>query len=94
MSDNKIELFSAFRHVVPSDYEAWFEQMAAEGWHINEIKQWDSVFIKFHRGTPKKLSLCLRSATFTSQGLHPNLRTIRMGASGVHGERSYLADGI
>ena len=53
MSDNKIELFSAFRHVVPSDYEAWFEQMAAEGWHINEIKQWDSVFIKFHRGTPK-----------------------------------------
>ena len=39
MSDKKIVLFSAFRHVVPSDYEDWFEQMASEGWHINEIKQ-------------------------------------------------------
>jgi len=54
MSDQKIVLFSAFRHVVPSDYEAWFEQMAAEGWHISQIKQWDSVFMSFHRGVPKK----------------------------------------
>lgn len=54
MSDNKIVLFSAFRHVVPSDYEDWFEQMASEGWHINEIKQWDSVYMRFHRGIPKK----------------------------------------
>lgn len=54
MSDKKIVLFSAFRHAVPSDYENWFEQKAAEGWHINEIKQWDSVYMKFHRSTPKK----------------------------------------
>ena len=54
MSDNKIVLFSAFRHVVPSDYEDWFEQMATKGWHIDEIKQWDTVYMRFHRGNPKK----------------------------------------
>ena len=53
MSDKKIVLFSAFRHVVPSDYEDWFEQMASEGWHINKIKQWDSVLMRFRRGIPK-----------------------------------------
>ena len=54
MSNTKVVLFSAFRHVVPSDYEDWFERMAADGWHINEIKQWDSVYMRFHRGNPKK----------------------------------------
>lgn len=54
MSGTMVVLFPALRHVVPSDYEAWFEQMAAEGWHIDTIKQWDSVFIKFHRGIPKQ----------------------------------------
>lgn len=54
MSGTMVVLFPALRHVVPSDYEAWFEQMATEGWHIDTIKQWDSVFIKFHRGIPKQ----------------------------------------
>lgn len=54
MSGTMVVLFPALRHVIPSDYEAWFEQMAAEGWHIDTIKQWDSVFIKFHRGIPKQ----------------------------------------
>ncbi|HPR35440.1 MAG TPA: DUF2812 domain-containing protein [Anaerolineaceae bacterium] len=55
MSDKKIVLFSVFRHVVPADYENWLEQMAAEGWHINKIGQWDSVFMSFQRGIPKKV---------------------------------------
>ena len=54
MSDKKMVLFSVFRHVVPSDYEAWLEQMAAEGWHINRIGQWSSVFMTFLRDNPKQ----------------------------------------
>ena len=54
MSNKKLVFFSAFRHLVPSDYENWLEQLAAEGWHINQIKQWDSVYMKFANGTPKR----------------------------------------
>lgn len=54
MSNKKLVFFSAFRHSVPSDYENWLEQMAVEGWHINQIKQWDSVFMIFQRDVPKK----------------------------------------
>jgi len=53
VSDKKIVLFSAFRHIVPSDYEAWLEQMAAEGWHINHVGQWSSVFMQLEQGVPK-----------------------------------------
>jgi len=55
MSDRKIVLFSAFRHLIPSDYEDWLEQMAAKGWHINQIGQWSSVTMTFQRGLPKKV---------------------------------------
>ncbi len=54
MSNKKIVLFSAFRHLIPSDYEDWLEQMAAEGWQLNKVGQWDSVCMKFERGIPKK----------------------------------------
>ena len=30
MTDRKIVLFSAFRYLLPSDYENWLERMAAE----------------------------------------------------------------
>lgn len=53
MSDRKIVFFSIFRHLLPSDYENWLERMAAEGWHIDRIRQWDSVFMTFQRGKPK-----------------------------------------
>ena len=53
MSDKKIVLFSVFRHVVPADFENWLEQIAAEGWHINHIGQWDSVYMTFQQGLPK-----------------------------------------
>lgn len=54
MSDRKIVLFSAFRHLVPADYENWLEQMAAEGWQIDHIGQWSSVYMTFRRGEPRK----------------------------------------
>ncbi len=55
MRDKKIVLFSAFRHLIPSDYEDWLEQMAAEGWQLSKVGHWDSVCMKFERGTPKKV---------------------------------------
>ena len=54
MSDKKIELFSAFRHLLPADYENWLEQMAVEGWHIDHFGQWSSVCMTLQRGEPKK----------------------------------------
>ena len=53
MSNRKIEFFSAFRYLLPSDYENWLEQMATEGWHINHFRQWNSIFMIFQRGEPK-----------------------------------------
>ncbi|OGN90361.1 MAG: hypothetical protein A2158_08310 [Chloroflexi bacterium RBG_13_46_14] len=54
MSDRKIVLFSAFRYLLPSDYENWLEQMAADGWHINRFRQWSSIFMVFRKGEPKR----------------------------------------
>ncbi len=54
MIDRKIVLFSAFRYLLPSDYENWLERMAAEGWHINHFRQWNSIVMTFIRGEPKK----------------------------------------
>jgi hypothetical protein len=53
MSDQKIVLFSVFRHILPSDYENWLEQMAAEGWQIDRVGQWSSVVMIFRRCEPK-----------------------------------------
>jgi len=54
MSDQKTVLFSVFRHILPSDYENWLEQMAAEGWQIDHIEQWSSVVMSFRLCEPKK----------------------------------------
>ena len=54
MKDRKIVLFSAFRYLLPSDYENWLERMAAEGWHVDRFRQWSSIFMTFRRGTPKR----------------------------------------
>jgi hypothetical protein len=54
MKDKKVVWFSAFRYVVPADYESWLEKMAAEGWHINHFRQWSSIYMTFTRGKPKK----------------------------------------
>ena len=54
MSDQKTVLFPVFRHILPSDYENWLEQMAAEGWQIDHIGQWSSIVMKFRLSEPKK----------------------------------------
>jgi len=54
MNNRKIVWFSAFRHLVPSDYEEWLERMAAGGWHVDRFRQWSSVFMVFQRGEPAK----------------------------------------
>ncbi len=54
MSDRKYVLFSAFRYLLPSDYEKWLERMAEEGWHINRFRQWSSLFMVFRKGAPKR----------------------------------------
>lgn len=46
--------FSAFRYVVPSDYEAWLEKEAANGWQVEKIGQWSSVCLTLVRDEPKK----------------------------------------
>lgn len=45
--------FSAFKYVVPADYEQWFEQLAAKGWHPVKVGQWSSIAMRFEEGEPK-----------------------------------------
>lgn len=54
MKDKKTVLFPAFRKVFPEDFENWLEDMAAEGWHVDHIGQWNSLLMTFKRGEPKK----------------------------------------
>jgi hypothetical protein len=54
MKTKKIVFFSAFKRVVPSDYENWLEYMAAKGWHIERVRQWSSIIMIFIKDEPKK----------------------------------------
>ena len=54
MTDRKIVLCPAFRHLIPSDFENWLERMAAKGWHIDSIRQWSSILMTFKRSEPEK----------------------------------------
>lgn len=52
--EKKIVLFPAWKRVVPSDFEQWLEKMASNGWHIDCIRQWSSMFMIFKKGKPRK----------------------------------------
>lgn len=54
MKDKKIVWLSAFRNVVPADYENWLEDSSLQGWNIDKIDQWSSILMTFKRGNPKK----------------------------------------
>jgi len=54
MRTKKIVFFSAFKRVIPEDFENWLEKMALEGWHIERIRQWSSIIMIFRKGEPKK----------------------------------------
>jgi hypothetical protein len=53
MKSKKVVWFSAFKHVIPADYENWLEEMASQGWNIDQIGQWSSIRLVFTKTTPK-----------------------------------------
>ncbi len=54
MNNKKTVWFSAFKNVVPADYEKQLEDYALQGWQVDKIGQWSSVFMVLKRGEPKK----------------------------------------
>jgi len=54
MKEKRIVLFPAFRKLVPANLEDWLERMAAEGWHIDRVRQWNSLWMTFKKGEPRK----------------------------------------
>lgn len=54
MKNTKTVWFSAYRWVVPADYEAWLETLAKQGWTLQRIRQWDSIRMTFHKTEPKQ----------------------------------------
>lgn len=54
MKDTRVLYFSAFRHVVPEDFERWFEELTAAGWHPVKVGQWSSIAMRFERSEPRK----------------------------------------
>lgn len=54
MKSKKVVWFTAFKHVIPADYEYWLEGMALQGWNIERIGQWSSIRQVFTKTTPKK----------------------------------------
>ena len=47
--ERKAVWFSAFRWVVPADYERWLEDQALQGWQADKIGQWSSLRMTFTR---------------------------------------------
>lgn len=54
MKDRKTYFCSAFKFVVPADYEKWFEDLAAKGWHPQKVGQWNSLLMHFIKGEPRQ----------------------------------------
>lgn len=54
MKNKKTVWLSAFTNVVPADYEKWLEDLASQGWHVDKIGQWSSIYMTFKHGKPKK----------------------------------------
>ena len=54
MKTKRIVFFPFFKRVVPSDFENWLEKMAADGWHIERMRQGSSMIMIFIKGLPKR----------------------------------------
>ena len=50
----RIEWFTAFRHVVPTNYEEWFEGLAEAGWHPVKINHLSSMRMVLEKSKPRK----------------------------------------
>lgn len=53
MINKKIVWLSAFKNVVPANYENWLENLALHGWNVDKIGQWSSIYMTFKYGEPK-----------------------------------------
>ncbi len=54
MSKKRTVWLSAFKNIVPADYEKWLEDLALQGWHVESISQWSSIRMTFKKGDPKQ----------------------------------------
>lgn len=54
MKNKKIFFCSAFKYVVPAEYEQWFEELATTGWHPVKIGQLSSIAMRFEKSEPRK----------------------------------------
>ncbi|MDR0929850.1 MAG: DUF2812 domain-containing protein [Oscillospiraceae bacterium] len=52
--NKKTVILPAFRHVLPSDFEAMMERNALEGWHVDALSPINSLFITFRKTDPQK----------------------------------------
>lgn len=50
--EKKTVWFSAFRRVVPADYEQWLETLALQGWNIDRVGQTSSMKMTFTKTNP------------------------------------------
>lgn len=54
MKDTKAVWWATYKYAAPADFEQFMERMAAEGWNVDQIKQWNSFRMVFHKTEPKK----------------------------------------
>lgn len=52
--ETKAAWFLPFRYIAPADLENYYEQMDAEGWHVEKIRQFNSFCTTFKRSEPQK----------------------------------------
>jgi len=71
MNTKKVVWFSAFKHILPADYENWLEAMALQGWNINQIGQWSSVRLEFTKSAPKRYRYVYVVQTHPKQDYRP-----------------------
>lgn len=54
MKNKKLVWFPVFRRVIPEKFESWLEEMAARGWQLERIGQWDTILMVFKHGEAKR----------------------------------------
>ena len=61
-----IKWFSPTKHYDPADYEAWFEKLAAQGYHP-QISAISFIAMRFYKETPKKYKYVIDLQAFPKQ---------------------------
>jgi hypothetical protein len=52
--NKKTAWFSAFRTIIPADYESWLERLALEGWNIDKLQALSVFRMTFRKTEPKR----------------------------------------